>query len=698
DGMGYNHIDAASLFEHGTAAYQDQGDNPHLASHGSDSVTSELYQEFDTQLSMDTGYIYSPAYAEIDAWEHPQNATRDQRDGSWLNVTDSGAAATAMSTGQRTTGGSLGLDDDYDDGGEPLTDMVDVASEAGLATGVVTSGQFWGDTPAGFAVHADDGDQDLIIDQLLRHEDLDVVMGGGHPEFTNDGVPQGASHNNIPREDWEAIRAGDTSTGLAGWTLVEERTDFQALASGETPDRVLGIAQTSGALTHDRPGDREVPFATPVADNIARLPEMAQATLNTLSNASDEGFFAMIEQANVDGAGHAGELGRTIENMVDFNNTVDAVIEWVEAESNWDETTVIVTSDHETGNLWGEGTLAEDSVEFTGDFAPLTGVQGELPAAEFTDNTDLKENEIEDTPHYHTHQIVPFFAHGGAAADFAAVADESDPVRGDYIENTDIGQVLHAHIRASGEPTDPGDPGEPGDPEPPADLEHGFFLTDGWSDRAEHVFRYGRYSDDVLVGDWDGDGADSITVRRGRTYFVSNSPRGGEAEVVFDYGTDDDVVLVGDWDGDGTDTLAVRRGNEYFVTNALHTGWADYEVSYGRAEDEVLVGNWDGANGTDTFAVRRGNEYFVKNTIAEGVADVELTYGRAGDVTLVGDWDGDGADTFTMRRDGNLYLVRNSLTDGWADVTQHYGRSSDEVLVGDWDGDGTDTLGVRRTP
>src|SRR5690625_5878030 len=43
DGMGYNSVDLASLYEHGTAAYQSQEDNAHLAADGrSEEHTSEL--------------------------------------------------------------------------------------------------------------------------------------------------------------------------------------------------------------------------------------------------------------------------------------------------------------------------------------------------------------------------------------------------------------------------------------------------------------------------------------------------------------------------------------------------------------------------------------------------------------------------------------------------------------------------------
>ncbi|MGC5616416.1 metallophosphoesterase [Georgenia sp. Z1491] len=255
----------------------------------------------------------------------------------------------------------------------------------------------------------------------------------------------------------------------------------------------------------------------------------------------------------------------------------------------------------------------------------------------------------------------------------------------------------------AGQVTVPGDDEEPGEPRPDPEPEpepvppspgRGFYLNDGWGIWADHEFSFGRPGDEVLVGDWDGDGSDTLAVRRGNAYFLSNSLYGGAAEVELTYGRADDAVLVGDWDGDGADSFAVRRGNSYFLSNSLTGGNADAVLDYGRADDTVLVGDYDG-DAVDTFTVRRGNTYFVSNSLSTGWADVELDYGRAGDDVLVGDWDGDAVDTFAVRR-GNLYLVSNSLTSTVADTEVRYGRAGDEVYVGDWDGDGSDTLGVRR--
>ncbi|MGC5628802.1 sialidase family protein [Georgenia sp. Z1344] len=241
---------------------------------------------------------------------------------------------------------------------------------------------------------------------------------------------------------------------------------------------------------------------------------------------------------------------------------------------------------------------------------------------------------------------------------------------------------------------EPGEPGEP-DPEPvPPSPGRGFYLNDDWDIWADHEFSFGRPGDEVLVGDWDGDGSDTLAVRRGNAYYLSNTLYGGTADVELTFGRSGDTVLVGDWDGDGSDSFAIRRGNSYFLTNRLTGGNAETELDYGRASDQVLVGDYD-ADSVDTFAVRRGTTYYVSNSLTSGWADAQFDYGRANDQVLVGDWDGDGADTFASRR-GNQYLVSNTLTGGWADIEQFYGRTGDEVVVGDWNRDGTDTLGIRR--
>ena len=199
---------------------------------------------------------------------------------------------------------------------------------------------------------------------------------------------------------------------------------------------------------------------------------------------------------------------------------------------------------------------------------------------------------------------------------------------------------------------------------------------------ADTVVAYGKPGDQVLVGDWDGDGVDTLAVRRGNRFYIKNSLEGGDADTVVAYGRPGDQVLVGDWDGDGKDTLAVRRGKTYHFRDSLSGGAADTVVAYGRSSDQVLAGDWDG-DGVDTLAVRRGKTYHFKNSLSGGQADTVIAYGKAYDQVLAGDWDSDGEDTLAVRR-GKTYHFKDSLSGGQADKVIAYSGPYDQVFAGKW--------------
>ncbi|MDO4887446.1 MAG: N-acetylmuramoyl-L-alanine amidase [Actinomycetaceae bacterium] len=232
-------------------------------------------------------------------------------------------------------------------------------------------------------------------------------------------------------------------------------------------------------------------------------------------------------------------------------------------------------------------------------------------------------------------------------------------------------------------------------PQQPQQAQSSYYLSNTWSSTASISFTYGLASDEALVGDWDGDGKDTVGLRRGNSFALNNatSPR-GNPNFSYVYGTSSDQFLVGDWDGDGRDTLAVRRGNVFHIRNSMGQGKADSVFTYGNAGDTVLVGDWDG-DGKDTLAVRRGSQYHIRNSHTTGRADSVITYGRDGDDVYVGSFGGLRRDSLAVRR-GNVYHILYTIRGGDADRVVTFGRSSDVTLVGDWDGNGVDTLGVRR--
>lgn len=220
-------------------------------------------------------------------------------------------------------------------------------------------------------------------------------------------------------------------------------------------------------------------------------------------------------------------------------------------------------------------------------------------------------------------------------------------------------------------------------------------LTNSWTSLSTAAsFDYGAARDEIIVGDWDGDGKDTLGIRRGNSFYLHNSLRGGTADHEFSFGRLGDDVVVGDWNGDGKDTLGVRRGTTFYLNDSFRGGNAEHQFNYGRQDDEVLIGNWNGGR-ADTISVRRDTTFYINFALRGGVADREYRYGRSGDEALIGDFDGDGKDTVTLRR-GNVLYVNNQHLGGNAEQAVTYGRAGEQVFVGDWNGDGIDTPGLAR--
>jgi len=53
---------------------------------------------------------------------------------------------------------------------------------------------------------------------------------------------------------------------------------------------------------------------------------------------------------------------------------------------------------------------------------------------------------------------------------------------------------------------------------------------------------------------------------------------------------------VGDWDGDGDDTVGIYRAalGEWFLKNTNEAGFADLNFVYGLVNEKPLAGDWDG--------------------------------------------------------------------------------------------------------
>ena len=347
--------------------------------------------------------------------------------------TDSAASATALSTGVRTKNAMVGVDPD----GNPLRHIYQAAEEKGKSTGVVTTVLLAHATPAGFSVHdAKRSNYEAIGREMIAETPIDVLMGTGHPEFDGSGKKLPADKMTDKRyqivggkDIWDGLKKSSVGPDADAdgtpdpWTLIETRDEFKALGAGDTPKRVLGLAEVEGTLQQGRDGDKKAdPFQVAFTETVPTLAEMVSGALNVLDNDPD-GLFLMVEGGAIDWAGHENQSGRSIEEQLAFRDAVGVVKEWVEKNSSWDETLLVITADHETGYLTGPGKEAEwTPVESKG--------KGQLPAMRWNIGA-------------HTNSLVPLFVKGAGADDIVAKATSEDPKRGKYLHSTEMSQTLH---------------------------------------------------------------------------------------------------------------------------------------------------------------------------------------------------------------------------------------------------------------
>ncbi len=225
------------------------------------------------------------------------------------SVTDSAAAATAMSCGRRTRNGAIAVDADK----VPMVTFGAWAKAQGKAVGIVTTDTIVGATPAAFSAHAETRrDAEALIEGQIG-SGFDLFLGGGAALLTP--------------ERRDALRA-------RGYALPSDVSSLRAVRG-----KVFGLF-APGPMTAmvER---REGPCAEPT------LSEMAAKALELLSEDPD-GLFLLIEGAQVDHGHHEADLPWAVHELLAFDDAVAEVLAWAKTHP---DTVVLIAPDHETGGL-----------------------------------------------------------------------------------------------------------------------------------------------------------------------------------------------------------------------------------------------------------------------------------------------------------------------------------------------------------
>ncbi|GHA00782.1 alkaline phosphatase [Ignatzschineria ureiclastica] len=271
-------------------------------------------------------------------------------------VTDSAASATAWSSGVKTFNGALGIDVN----GNPFPTLLELAKEAGLATGNVSTAEIQDATPAAQFAHVpkrkcygpeatstlcpesalENGGLGSITEQLIETR-ADITLGGGAKSFKE--VAKAGQY------------AGKTLTESAedqGYIFVYNNADMKALTQANQDQPVIGLfaegnmpvrwkgpkAVEGGALLE--PVECEVNSERTA--EIPTLAEMTEVAIDLLSQ-NENGFFLQVEGASIDKQDHAANACGQIGETVDLDEAVQVGLEFAKKHG---DTLIIVTADH----------------------------------------------------------------------------------------------------------------------------------------------------------------------------------------------------------------------------------------------------------------------------------------------------------------------------------------------------------------
>ena len=233
-------------------------------------------------------------------------------------VTDSAASATSMASGIKTRNRYLGVDVE----GNSVPNMLEIAKANGKRTGIVCNLPPFDATEAAFTAHVSDrGELEEIVEWTFARTKPDLVLGDNGQVF--------------------------------GGTYVEKQPQIERVAT-VNGYKVIHTAQEYGEIQLDQPTYGafivETPYQklpSPSQRQSVTLSELTSEALRVLSQA-EQGFFLMVEGANIDKWSHANDAGGVMREMAEFDRAIGVALDFAQSRA---DTLLLVTADHETGGL-----------------------------------------------------------------------------------------------------------------------------------------------------------------------------------------------------------------------------------------------------------------------------------------------------------------------------------------------------------
>ena len=278
-------------------------------------------------------------------------------------ITDSAAAGTALSSGIKTNNGYIAQDVN----GNDVETLVELAEKEGRSTGLVSTTRLTHATPASFAAHnINRNDENAIAEDFLV-SGVDFFAGGGLRHFipsdygTDTKDYTGATIKS-KREDNRNLVDEFAAKGYQTFTGKEGTDAFKKASFDEE-------GQVFAAFTYTH-----MPYEIDRMNSYTEIPSIAEMTDKAIDSLEEDedGFFLMVEGGRIDHAAHANDAASVINDTLAFDDAVKEAYEFYEEHP--EETLILVVGDHETGGLG----LGMDTQGYFVDLAPLMSAKASI--------------------------------------------------------------------------------------------------------------------------------------------------------------------------------------------------------------------------------------------------------------------------------------------------------------------------------
>jgi alkaline phosphatase len=234
-------------------------------------------------------------------------------------ITDSGAAGSAIACGEKAVVESISYYDDNEN--KDTKSIAKIAKENGAKVGIVSTVSLNHATPAAFYATSANRNSYYEIGLQLADSNFDFFGGGAFYE------------ENGKEHDAENL-----------FTIAEKKGYFLTRSLDNVSNSNSKVIFTNSVLLNEG----EMPYCIDrqhLGGNT--LSEIVESGIKFLDNPN--GFFMMVEGSQIDWACHENDAATIVKEVIDFDNAIKTAYDFYLEHP--DETLIVVTADHETGGL-----------------------------------------------------------------------------------------------------------------------------------------------------------------------------------------------------------------------------------------------------------------------------------------------------------------------------------------------------------